>query len=78
MTKPTQAQIEEAEPPDLNDILFGFTNYVSNERVRAYNEGVDTTIERCAQRLEELASVSSDKEVLLLAAAAIRKLKDAP
>ena len=26
---------------DLNDVLFGFTNYVQNERVRCFNEGVD-------------------------------------
>lgn len=34
---------------DLNDVLLQFTNYVANERVRAYNEGVDAERERCAR-----------------------------
>jgi hypothetical protein len=33
---------------DLNEVLLGFTNYVQNERVRSYNEGVDAERERCA------------------------------
>lgn len=37
---------------DLNDILLDFTNYMQNERVRAYNEGVDTERERCAKIAE--------------------------
>lgn len=34
---------------DLADVLLGFTNYVMNERVRCYNEGVDAERERCAK-----------------------------
>jgi hypothetical protein len=29
---------------DFVDVISGLTQYVQNERVRAYNEGVDTTI----------------------------------
>jgi hypothetical protein len=34
---------------DLADALHGFTEYVMNERVRCYNEGVDAERERCAK-----------------------------
>lgn len=33
---------------DLADVLQQFTNLIMNERVRAYNEGLDAERERCA------------------------------
>lgn len=33
---------------DLNEVLLAFANYVQNERVRSYNEGVDAERERAA------------------------------
>lgn len=32
---------------DLAEVLAQFTNLIMNERVRAYNEGVDAERERC-------------------------------
>lgn len=42
---------------DLADALHGFTNYVMNERVRAYNEGVDAERKRCADLVTSRAAV---------------------
>lgn len=39
---------------DLADVLAQFTNLIMNERVRAFNEGVDAERERCAQIAEHL------------------------
>jgi hypothetical protein len=38
---------------DLADALLAFTNYVMNERVRCYNEGVDAERKRCAEICDE-------------------------
>lgn len=38
---------------DLTDILGALANFIQNERVRAYNEGVDAERERCASIAEE-------------------------
>lgn len=42
---------------DLLTILGSFTNYVQNERVRAYNEGIDTERARCAKIAEDCANL---------------------
>jgi hypothetical protein len=34
---------------DLAEILAQFTNFVMNERVRSFNEGIDDERERCAK-----------------------------
>lgn len=38
---------------DLAEVLAQFTNLIMNERVRAYNEGVDAERERCAKVVED-------------------------
>lgn len=40
---------------DLATILADFTNYIMNERVRAFNEGVDWERERCAKIADTFA-----------------------
>ncbi len=38
-----------SEPNDFVRLIGQLTNFVENERVRAYNEGVDAERERCAR-----------------------------
>ena len=45
---------------DFADALHGFTNYVMNERVRCYNEGLDAGIANERERCAKIA----DNEVL--------------
>ena len=44
---------------NLADALYGFTNYVMNERVRCYNEGVDAERERGLDETELKAAVDA-------------------
>lgn len=60
------------EAPDMVEVLQGFTNFVQNERVRSYNEGLDAGIAqeraRCAKiakgEIEPTHYVSSAKTIL--------------
>lgn len=60
------------EPPDLVEVLQGFTNFVQNERVRSYNEGLDAGIAQERMRCAKIAEgeidptdyVSSAKTIL--------------
>ena len=45
---------------DLADALLGFTNYVMNERVRCYNEGVDAERERCLQAARDCPALDEN------------------
>ena len=49
MTAPTDPEAEQ----DLVAVLAGFTNFIQNERVRAYNAGVDAERERCAKLVDD-------------------------
>lgn len=55
---------EQDSDPDLLEILGRFIEYVQNERVRSYNEGVDDERERCARIAEscfdEFSSLPAD------------------
>ena len=58
---------------DLATILGQFTNYIQNERVRAYNDGVDAERERCAKIAKEVLNRNGYEETADLVAAAILK-----
>jgi hypothetical protein len=60
----------ESPDSDLADVLHAFTNYVMNERVRSYNEGVDAERERCAKICGEGAAKNEGDTAAALMTAA--------
>lgn len=49
MAQTVTIPIDEETKDDLVHVLAGITGIIHNERVRAYNEGVDTERARCAK-----------------------------
>lgn len=49
---------------DLATVLGGFTNYIMNERIRAYNEGLDAERERCAAIAEAIDSGRGNEKLI--------------
>jgi hypothetical protein len=47
---------------DLAEVLAEFTNYIMNERVRSYNEGIDVERERLALMFEQSVNHVWDKD----------------
>jgi hypothetical protein len=56
---PSHGDIAEADA-DLATVLAQFTNLIMNERVRAYNEGLDNERDRCATIAEEFCRQGRD------------------
>lgn len=49
MPRTVTVSIDQTTEDDVVDVLAGFAGLIHNERVRAYNEGVDAERERCVQ-----------------------------